>query len=278
MDNNQSATEILDLQSDKDFSILHKIATEGGLNDAPDTAIVVEELLVKQASLKDSDFADPVSRQFAINDPLNTHLSARYLEKCASMVSLSVLEDVLSSCELFGVRPPELPMEKIANEDDLLFFDREFDSSSSSDSEYMQKTATLRTDRLNPDFMDGITARKGFFPEEEEFLNKLASVAREHQPMHLVSVLKAFDEVKGADDPAIIERIGTPEETFLKEASEESVTVGSKTVSLDDLNDYEGTFDDYGVSIDYNADPSEIQSILDSTPKIVIKEIEKLIG
>lgn len=270
------STNVIDLANDVGYERLASIVSSGSLPNVP-LSLNIDALVEKQAYADPDSFADPYNKMFFIDTPIETHLSARYAEKCASALDSSVIDAINNACYMFGVPPinPEPEVVKEATWSDVL----------SNGEEPVIEAPTEQykyagANDYGTELRTCLSARAALFEEYAEDYDNLQKLASSVSPHEMVSVLQAYDERVGADVPWIQERVGSPEyAVFEKVASGVVIDLGDKKVGLEELAEYEGEINDLGVDIEFEEhDPYTIKHSIERLPTAMKTQISRIVN
>lgn len=257
---------IVDLQIDTGFSRFMEIAGSGRI-DGLDTNTDLDSLIEKQAYADDESFADMSRRQFSIASALETELSARYAEKCASCLPRTVIDRIDEACAIFGV-------EKVSRELSEINTTNEMFTAAAQESE---KYASATEYGSELDLC--LSARAALFPDNAEDFEEMSKLASVIAPQDMVELIKEADATIGADLPWILQRVGSAEyAVFEKRASGILVDLGEKLVSFEKLAEMDEVLADIGVTIDFDAhDPYTIKEAVEKLPTIIKTKLASVI-
>jgi hypothetical protein len=235
--------KLIDITNDAGFELLVNMVKEGSLDRISDKTDI-DMLIQKQAYAEDGTFADIKGRMFSIASPVETYLSARYAEKCASDMSEDVIERINEACDIFSI---DIKVEKVAK---VLVPQEQF--AVDTEDVYSEKYAGCSD--YGTEFENSLAARIMNIPEHQEDYEQLAKIAGEVPADVMVNILREVDSFTGADLPWVASRVGTPEyAVYEKKASAITVDLGKKTVAFEKVAELEETLNDMGIDIDFDA-------------------------
>jgi len=273
---NGQYNKAVDLTTDAGYEVLVDLVKEGSLNRLP-VKLDLDQLIEKQAYQDLKDFADPDKKMFSVATPVETYISARYAEKCASLVDSNIQEKINEACLIFDLEPIKVAM----IEEEIPSFNSIFDipMEIGENKTINVKTASELKSGYGTEFETNMAARAMIFPDKEDTIEKIAGLKDKLHPTKMAALIQKFDEENGADAPWIQKRIGTPEQTvFEKRSSDVTIDLGDKSYTLEKLAEYPDVFEGLGVDVDFDEDPYTLKIALERLPKQVKEAAARYIG
>lgn len=276
------AEELVDLQNDAKFE---KLASFANQLDADELNTNLTQLIEKQAYAEDSTYADPMNRIFSIATPVETKISALYATKCASLLEESVVNRLNDACRIYGIDIEVPVVNKVAsveNDPEIMNAIQIFDDA------YDMNLNDIRTKTANVNYfateggygteLDNCLAARAYYAteaEDIEALNGLAKLASSIEPAKMVEIIREIDSQLGLDNPYMQNKVGTPEyAVYEKVASENMVNLGSTSVPLSAIANFEDEIRNLGVTLDWDGESGDaLQLQIENLPSQIKDEI-----
>lgn len=277
----EKLAKAVDLTTDAGYELLIDMIKEGSLKRLP-TQLDMNELIEKQAYQDLTDFADEDKKMFSIATPVETYISARYAEKCASLIDSSIKDKINEACLIFDIEPIKVAKVEDTTPSFNTIFDIPMETGEGrtvpGEVSYC-KTASEFSAGYGTEFETNLAARAMLFPDKEETIEKIAGLKEKIHPTKMAALIQKFDEENGADAPWIQKRVGTPEATvFEKRSSDVTIDLGDKSYTIEKLADCQNVFEGLGVDVDFDDDPYTLKIALERLPKQIKEAAARYIG